>query len=116
MRIGVGAVTMTWFSDLLGELKREMPRIDYELDVDMGMNMMTKLQSGKLDLAIVAGRKVRLPGMTSIALTPSQLQWVMSSKIPRVVDGRPLSVGELLDSAPVWLVSRPSILFPRAVA
>ena len=115
VRIGVGAVTMTWFADLLGQLKVEMPRVHYELDVDMGMNMLGKLESGKLDLAIVGGRKVRLPRMTSVDLHGSQLEWVVSSKFPRVVNGRALSVAEILDTAPLWLVSRPSILFPRSV-
>jgi DNA-binding transcriptional LysR family regulator len=115
VRMGVGAVTMTWFPDLVGQLKREMPNVHYELDVDMGMNMIEKLESGKLDMAIVAGR-VRMPRMTSIDLTPSELQWVMSSRVPRVVDGRRLGIAELLDSAPLWFVSRPSVLFPRAVA
>lgn len=116
VRIGVGAVTMTWFSDLVGELKRDMPLVDYELDVDMGMNMIAKLQAGKLDLAVVAGRRIRVPGMTSIELTPSQLQWVMSSSIARTRDSQALPASEILDSAPIWLVSRPSILFPRAIA
>lgn len=115
VRIGIGAVTMTWFADLVGELKREMPQVDFELDVDMGMNMLSKLESGKLDLAVVAGKKVRMPRMKSIDLLPSQLQWVMSSKIQRVVNGRKLSLAELLDNSPIWMVSRASILFPRAM-
>lgn len=115
VRIGVGAVTMTWFADLVGDLKREMPHVDYELDINMGMHLLSKLESGKLDLAIVAGRRVRLPGMVSIDLQPSQLQWVMSSKVKRVVNGRTLGLGELLDSAPVWLVSRQSALFAKYV-
>jgi DNA-binding transcriptional LysR family regulator len=114
VRIGVGAVTMTWFPDLVGQLKREMPGVHYELDVDMGMNMVEKLESGKLNLAIVAG-KVRMPRMTSIDLTPSDLQWVMSSKVPRVVNGRRLTTAEILNTAPLWFVSRPSVLFPRAL-
>lgn len=83
--------------------------------INMGMNLLSKPESGKLDHAIVAGRRVRLPGMVSIDLQPSQLQWVMSSKVKRVVNGRTLSLGELLDSAPVWLVSRQSVLFAKYV-
>ncbi|CAN5621409.1 hypothetical protein BH09PSE5_BH09PSE5_10410 [soil metagenome] len=44
VRIGVGAVTMTWFPDLVAVLRREMPNVHHELDVDMGMNMIEKLE------------------------------------------------------------------------
>ncbi|MGE4337029.1 MAG: LysR family transcriptional regulator [Pigmentiphaga sp.] len=115
VRVGVGAVTMTWFSPLLAALKRDMPMVDYELTVDMGMNMLTRLESGKLDLAVVAGKHVRVPGMHCLPLKPSQLQWVMSSRIPRVVDDHELSPAELLDSAPVWLVAKSSILYAPAL-
>jgi DNA-binding transcriptional LysR family regulator len=115
VRIGVGAVTMTWFADVMGDLKRKMPHLDYELDVEMGMNMISKLQAGKLDLAVVGGRNVRVPGMTSLQLKASQLQWVMSANVPRVVEGRRLPLGELLDSAPVWLMPRASPIFGKAV-
>lgn len=115
VRIGAGAVTMTWLPTLLGDLKREIPGMLYELDVDMGMNMIEKLESGKLDMAIVAG-KVRLPGMVHYDLKPSQLEWVVSSRAIRTAHGAPMSTAEILDRNPVWLVSRPSIVFPRAVA
>ncbi len=115
VRIGVGAVTMTWFPEVVETLKREMPNVHYEVDVDMGMNMIEKLESGKLDLAIVGG-KVRFPGLKSHDLTGSDLQWVMSSKLPQHEGGRQLTIGELLDRGPLWFVARSSILFPRMVA
>lgn len=115
VRIGVGAVTMTWFPDVVETLTRAMPNVHYEVNVDMGMNMIEKLESGKLDLAVVAG-KVRIPGMHCHDLAASELEWVMSSKLPRKEGRRTLSVGELIDRGPLWLVSRASILYPRAIA
>lgn len=115
VRIGVGMTTMTsWFPNVIQRLKQEMPNVRYEVEVDMGMNMLQKLEAGKLDIVVAAG-KVRDPQFTTVDLHPAELRWVMSPRIPTARDGVPLSVGEIFNSAPLWLVLRPSILFPRSL-
>ena len=55
VRIGVGEiVAMSWFADFMAELKRTMPNVVYEIEVDLTFNMRQKLELGKLDLAITA--------------------------------------------------------------
>lgn len=114
IRIGIGVMTLTWFPEVMARLKRDMPQVHYDVDVDMGMNMLEKLESGALDIAVVAG-KVRRARMTTLDLTPVEMQWMMSSAVPREAEGRALATGEILDSAPLWFFSRASDFFPRAV-
>lgn len=114
IRIGVGVTTLSWFPEVVARLKRDMPQVHYDIDVDMSMNMLEKLQSGKLDVAVVAG-KVDASRLTTRELVPFELQWLMSSGVPHTVNGRKLDAREILDSAPIWVVSRPSDFFPKAL-
>lgn len=114
VRIGVGVTTLIWFPKVLALLRNDMPNVHYDIDVDMGMNMLHKLEEGRLDLAIAAGSVTR-SRMNTVPLSSVEQRWLMSSRVARCRDGKLLSTGELLDSAPLWFVSRPSDFYPRAI-
>lgn len=115
VRIGIAHVMLRWFPEVIAQLRRDMPGVHYEIDVDAGASMLQKLETGRMDIGVVAGKPSNAR-LESVSMYPVELQWLMSSKLPRERDGRVLELGELLDSAPIWLIPRSSILFPEAVS
>lgn len=115
VRIGIPHATLNWFPQLVGELQARMPAVRFEIDVDVGLSVVQKLEAGRLDLAIVAGGP-RHAGMDAFRLTPEESLWLMSSRVERRRDGALLPLSELLGSVPLWLVPRTSVLFPLALA
>lgn len=115
VRLGIPHVVISWLPQLIGLLQTEMPHVRYEIDVDVGLSMLQKLEAGRLDIAVVAG-SARNPQMDAISLTPEELQWLMSARVQRHREGVPLTLSELLGSVPIWLVPRTSVLFPIALA
>ncbi|MDR5770005.1 LysR family transcriptional regulator [Caballeronia sp. LZ028] len=110
VRLGIGIVTMTWFGAVLAQLRRDMPLVQYDIDTDLSMNMLHKLESGKLDLAVVAGR-IEHPVLATVPLGPEELRWLMGAS----ADDVPGDIVSRLDTRPLWFVSRPSDFFPRAL-
>lgn len=115
VRIGVSHVMLSWFPEVIAQLKRDMPGVRYEIDLDAGASMVQKLEAGRMDIAVVAG-KAQTPRMASVSLQPEELQWLMSSRIPRKLAGRRRPTADLLAGSPIWLVPRSSILFADAMA
>jgi DNA-binding transcriptional LysR family regulator len=115
VRIGIPHVMLSWFPQLVARLKQEMPNVRYEIDVDVGLSMVQKLEGGRLDLAVVAG-SARNHQMNAVSLCPEESQWLMSSRVQRRIGRRLLPLPELLGSVPIWLVPRTSVLFPVALA
>jgi DNA-binding transcriptional LysR family regulator len=115
VRIGVSHVMLNWFPGVIAQLKLDMPGVRYEIDMDAGASMVQKLEAGRMDIAVVAG-KARNPRMASVSLRPEELQWLMSSRIPRKVDSRKLTTAELLAEVPIWVVPHSSIIFADAMA
>jgi DNA-binding transcriptional LysR family regulator len=115
VRMGIPHVTLAWFPQLVGQLQARMPQVRFEIDVDVGLSMLRKLEAGRLDLAIVAGGPPPA-GMDAVSLSPEESQWLMSSRVPRRRGGAALPLAELLGSVPLWLVPRTSVLFPLAMA
>lgn len=115
VRLGIPHVMLSWFPQLVASLREDMPHVRYEIDVDVGLSMVQKLETGRLDIAVVAGAG-RNPQMDAISLTPEESQWLMSSRVPRRRGGKPIPLPELLGSVPIWLVPRSSVLYPVAMA
>jgi DNA-binding transcriptional LysR family regulator len=115
VRIGIPHATLAWFPQLIGELQGHMPAVRFEIDVDVGLSVVQKLESGRLDLAVVAGGP-RPAGMDAFSLTPEESVWLMSSRVQRCREGQALPLSELLGGVPLWLVPRTSVLFPLALA
>lgn len=115
IRLGIPHVMLTWFPQLIAQLQADMPHVRYEIDVDVGLSMVQKLDAGRLDLAVVAGG-ARNPQMDAIKLTPEESQWLISAQVDRRRGGQAVPLAELLGSVPIWLVPRSSVLFPIAMA
>lgn len=114
VRLGIAHVMLRWFPEVVAQLRRDMPDVRYEIDVDAGASMVQKLEAGRIDIAVVAG-KTRGPRMVAVDLQAEELQWLMSTRLPRLRDRRTLGTAELLDSAPIWLMPRSSVVYPLAV-
>jgi DNA-binding transcriptional LysR family regulator len=106
VRLGVPMVTVDWIPAVVAQLKQEMPRIDFEIDVDAGMSIIHKLQAGKLDVAITAA-VVRDEELHGVPLRRQMLRWMACGQ------GAQADVATLLNALPLWVVPRTSSLFPR---
>lgn len=115
VRIGIAPVALRWFPLVIAQLREEMPEVQYELDIDVGKSIVGKLEAGKLDIALVAGG-LENDLLVTQPLSTEQLRWLMAADIPARRGGERLPTAEILRSAPIWLLPRSSILFPRAMA
>ena len=115
IRMGVGEmVAVTWFSTLMERLKREMPRVTYQLEVDLTVNMRQKLELGQLDLAIVAAPM----DSNRLAVTPLgsiNVVWMAAPAVRAAAKKQRLTVAQILASQPVWCLARPSHMHPMAI-
>lgn len=115
IRMGVGEmVAVTWFADLMARLKRQMPRVNYEIEVDLTVNMRQKLELGKLDLAIVAA-PLDSSRMVTTDLGSVYVHWLVAPALRTAAKKRRASVAQMLDAQPVWCVGRPSHMYPMAI-
>ncbi|VVE51432.1 LysR family transcriptional regulator [Pandoraea anhela] len=114
LRLGIGIVTMTWFGRVLAQLRRDMPLVQYDIETDLSMNMLHKLESGKLDLAVVAGR-IEHPMFATRSLAAEELRWLMGASAMEEGFDEACDLAAKLDSRPLWFVSRPSEFFPRSL-
>lgn len=113
VRIGSGDIPMTWFGDLIGQLQREMPGVNYELHIGIASRLLAQLEEGSLDLVLVAGR-VEYPTLTSTSLGRTPMLWVMAAdRWRRFGNGgrKKPSVAQLLNAGPIWLIPRSSHYF-----
>ncbi|RCW63228.1 LysR family transcriptional regulator [Pseudorhodoferax soli] len=98
MRIGVaGLVAMTWFPATLHALHGVYPRIGFKLDIGLTYSLLTRLASGKLDLAVIAG-PVSHPGMHVEPVASDDFVWMQAgaaAKAPSASGNRPLSPADL---------------------
>lgn len=107
VRIGLGEITMSWFSGLVPELRRALPRISYELRMDLAYRLKKDLQMGELDMAIVAG-PVEKQRFISHPLGSARMVWMVSSGLLHDEKGRRKSLQELLKTVPLWCIAQPS--------
>lgn len=116
IRMGVGEmVAVTWFSALMERLKREMPSVTYQLEVDLTVNMRQKLELGQLDLAIVAapmdGNRVAVTPLGGVNVT-----WMAAPAVCAAAKKQRLTLAQVLAAHPVWCLARPSHMYPMALA
>jgi DNA-binding transcriptional LysR family regulator len=116
IRLGVGEmVAVTWFGELMARLKREMPRVTYQIEVDLTVNMRQKLELGQLDMAIVAA-PFNSNRMAIDSLGSMDLLWVSAPADRAAAKRSGLSARELLERHPMWCLARPSHMYPLAIA
>lgn len=81
VRLGVTEfVAVTWLPRLVGAINENYPDIALELDVDLTLTQLRKLQNGDLDVAVLPG-PIEEPGLANVALGSVEFAWMASSKL-----------------------------------
>ena len=107
LRIGMGEITMTWFAGIFSDLRKKMPRISYEIQLDLAFQLKQKLRQGDLDMAIVAG-PVEDGRFISRHIGTTEMIWVVASNLVHDEFGQRKTTDQMLSSIPLWCVSRSS--------
>ena len=81
VRLGVTEfVAVTWLPALVAAINENYPDIALELDVDLTLTQLRKLQNGDLDVAVLPG-PVEEPGLTNVPLGSVEFAWMASPKL-----------------------------------
>jgi DNA-binding transcriptional LysR family regulator len=95
LKIGVvESIALTWLSDLVEEVKRQLPRLELQIDVDLSLALARKLQSRELDIACMVTPGI-LPGIVTEPLNILDMGWVVRADIP--VTDEPLTLDRMCD-------------------
>lgn len=113
VRIGMGEVTMTWFARLIPHLRKALPRVSFQIEMDFGYKLKQLLEDGQLDLAIVSGRMID-ERFVSQQLGATRMIWAMSPSLTRDAAGTERPLSDILRTTPLWCVTRSSSFFPEA--
>lgn len=106
-RLGVTEfVAITWLPRLVTAINENYPGIVLELDVDLTLNQLQKLQNGLLDVAIVPGPVVE-PGLANAPLGAVEFAWMAS---PRLAVPRKTLTPRDLQQWPLLTLTRDSNL------
>jgi DNA-binding transcriptional LysR family regulator len=115
IRMGVGEmVAVTWFGALMARLQENMPRVTYQIEVDLTVNMRQKLELGQLDLAIVAA-PLDSNRLATTSLGTVNLLWVIAPGVRAAAQRKGLDLAHIFTTHPIWALARPSHMFPSAM-
>lgn len=98
VRLGVtDLVAVTWLSDLVTAINEKYPGVTVELDVDLTLNQLEKLDNGNIDMALLPG-PIAKAGLAHVPLGQVEFAWMASPKLgipkrhltPRDLDAWPL--------------------------
>lgn len=107
VRLGVTEfVAVTWLSDLVGAIGRQYPEVAVELDVDLTVDQLRKLEHGIIDIALVPG-PVKKPGLVEVPLGSVEFAWMASPKLG--IPDKMLTAKDF-DNWPLLLLTRESNL------
>jgi DNA-binding transcriptional LysR family regulator len=113
VRLGLGEVSMTWLGKLMPALRRALPRVTYDVELDLGIKLQEQLEAGTLDVAIVANsRRKKELVYTPVGSVP--MIWVCQTRMLFTPDGRSRSLEDLLRNETLWCMSKPSDFFAPA--
>ena len=84
-----------------------MPRVSYEIQMDLAYQLKQQLRQGTLDLAIVAG-PVEDGRFVSQPIGSTKMVWMVSPTLMQDEFGQRKSLDQLLATSPLWCVSRSS--------
>jgi DNA-binding transcriptional LysR family regulator len=110
LRIGVGEyAAVSWFPMFMARLRERMPRVNWQVEVDLTAALTDKLSRGKLDLALLAGPLVG----TDVHATPvGRVRMVWVSAPPLMASpATTLSAAERLRSQVIWSLSPSSATY-----
>lgn len=107
VRIAAGEIAaLSWFPDFIAKLRGLMPKVVYEIDVDLTTAMRQRLEAGKVDVAILAGPATGTD-IKSRSLGRVQLCWMVAPAVKQRLTAN-ASLGEIFGTHAVWSLSRPS--------
>ncbi|NMM39200.1 MAG: LysR family transcriptional regulator [Glaciimonas sp.] len=114
VRLGCGEIAAAlWLPAFVAELKRSMPRVTLEIDIDLTINLRQKLEAGLLDIAFVVG-PVDTPTLLASKVATIDMLWMTSSE-PKASPAARRSRADQSQAKQaeqqVWCLSRPSHLY-----
>jgi DNA-binding transcriptional LysR family regulator len=80
IRVGLGDLSIAWFADLMVALQKELPRVAYEIDMDLSINLRHKLELGNLDVAVITGR-LEDTHLVTAPLEPTRFVWAAAPSL-----------------------------------
>jgi DNA-binding transcriptional LysR family regulator len=81
IRVGVTEfIALTWLSGLVRAVNEAFPAVVLELDIDLTLTLLHKLQGGALDLVMLPG-PVDEPGLANVPLGSVRFDWMASPKL-----------------------------------
>lgn len=107
VRIGAGEIAaLSWFPVFIARLRQLMPKVTYQVEIDLTAAMRQRLEAGKLDVALFAG-PVTSVDTRSASLGRVRMCWMMAPSL--MAQSEPArSPRELLESQAIWSLSKPS--------
>ncbi|QHE84847.1 LysR family transcriptional regulator [Hydrogenophaga sp. BPS33] len=107
VRMAAGEIAaLSWFPVFMARLRQLMPRVSYEIDVDLTTSMNAKLSNGKTDVALLAGPVVA-KDVHSMPLGSVRMMW-MTSPLMRQALQDAATPQEIVSRQPIWSLSYPS--------
>ncbi|QIL82729.1 LysR family transcriptional regulator [Diaphorobacter sp. HDW4A] len=113
VRLGLGEVSMTWLGKLMPALRKSLPRVTYDVELDLGIKLQEQLAAGTLDAAIVANSRSNAE-LVYTPLGSVPMIWVCATRLLFTADGRNRALEDLLRHETLWCVSKPSDFFAPA--
>ncbi|KAF3996489.1 LysR family transcriptional regulator [Glaciimonas immobilis] len=107
VRIGAGEIAaLSWFSTFIAELRQIMPKVVYQIEIDLTTSMRQRLETGKLDIALFAAPAVGAD-MRSASLGWVRMCWMMAPAL-QAKNLAPGTLRERLEAHAIWSLSKPS--------
>lgn len=113
VRVGAGNICMSWFPDMVADLRTALPHLTYDVELDLGNRLLQRLESRKLDLAIVSG-PVSADKFESRSLGFDRMSWIVSAAL--LSQGVAGDASAMMRRLPLWCVQRESFYWNEAVA
>ncbi|SLN41982.1 LysR family transcriptional regulator [Oceanibacterium hippocampi] len=109
VRVGVTElVAVTWLSDLVTRINAHYPDVSVELNVDLTVDQLRKLEEFQIDVALVPG-PIKAPEYLQVSLGSVEFRWMASPRIP--IGDVLLTPGDL-ESWPLLMLTPQSHLHP----
>lgn len=112
VRIGLGNISMSWFPALIQTLQRRMPGLTYDVEIDVAGKLLDRIESRKLDLALVAG-PVNTNKVSTASLGFDRMLWLTSPTYFQ--SAKHASLRAFLKNAPLWCVHKESFYWTDAM-
>lgn len=113
VRLGTSSICLDLLAAISIETSRSMPLLSYEVDVDRAAPLLYRLESRKLDIAIVSG-PVETHKFRIASLGYDRMLWVTSAHV--LQERSALARSDRLKGSPIWCVHPDSFYWGTATA